>query len=155
MGRGFHCVVKCFVGTMSFRVTLDTGSARNLVRAGFTEKLRSSAKTREAVLGRGRADRPVVCTGICNDMNSATLDYVINVRCRFESVPDGRGKPAACEVEVGFAELEGASDCLLVGFPTLLKWGMAIDEDADGHLWVELRRLGVTLLAERPREDGP
>jgi hypothetical protein len=86
-------------------------------------------------------------------MNSAVLEHVLSLRCRFDSVPDGRGKPTSCEVEVSFSELDGASDCLLIGFPTLVKWGMAVDEDADGHLWVELRRLGVTLLAERPKDE--
>jgi len=152
MGRGFHCVARCTIGSVSFRVTLDTGSARNLVRSSFAEKLRTNSKTRDAVLGRGRADKPVICTGICSDMNSAVLEHVLNLRCRFDSVPDGRGKPVSCEVEISFSELEGASDCLLIGFPTLVKWGMSIDEDADGHLWVELRRLGVVLLAERPTD---
>ena len=58
------------------------------------------------------------------------------------------------EVEIGFAELADASDCLLVGFPTLAMWGFSVDEDADGHLWVEFRRLGITLLAERPPSAG-
>ena len=38
---------------------------------------------------------------------------------------------------------------MIVGLPTLAQWGMALDSDADGNVWVELRKLGITLLAER------
>ena len=46
--------------------------------------------------------------------------------------------------------LDDAADAMLVGFPTMLEWGVAFEQDADGHIWVELRRFGLTLLAERP-----
>lgn len=153
MGRGFHCVVRVKVGSVSFRVTIDTGSARNLIRSSFAEKLRVNAKTRDAVVGRGRADKVINCTGICADMESSVLEFVSTVQCMFESVADGRGLPATSTVEVPFAELDNASDCLLIGFPTLADWGLRLDKDADENVWLELVTLGVTLLAERPPAD--
>ena len=50
MGRGYYCVVPVTVGQVRFRATLDTGAARNLIRAEFAEQLRKSAKTRDAVV---------------------------------------------------------------------------------------------------------
>ena len=52
MGRGFNCVVMVTVGTQRFRMTVDTGAARSLIRAKFADQLRRSAKTREAVVRR-------------------------------------------------------------------------------------------------------
>ena len=72
------------------------------------------------------------------------------MKCTFESVADGRGLPPSSTVEIPFAELDNASDCLLIGFPTLTDWGLRLDKDADGNVWLEFVTLGVTLLAERP-----
>ena len=69
--------------------------------------------------------------------------------CELESVTDGAGPAKKCEVSLDFAELKGASDPVLIGFPQLLQWGVRFEEDADGNPWVELTKLGVTLLAER------
>ncbi len=38
---------------------------------------------------------------------------------------------------------------MIIGLPTLAQWGVALDSDADGNIWVELRKLGITMLAER------
>jgi hypothetical protein len=72
----------------------------------------------------------------------------------FESVADGRKSVPKAEVVVPFAELDDASDPLLLGFPLLMEWGLKIEVDADGHIWVEFLKLGVTMLAERPSGEG-
>ncbi len=36
---------------------------------------------------------------------------------------------------------------MIIGYPTLLKWGYAIEEDDDGNVFIELRKLGMRLLA--------
>ena len=82
-------------------------------------------------------------------METSVLDHVSTVSCQFESVADGTGPAKTCEVALEFAELQGASDPVLIGFPQLLQWGVRFEEDADGNPWVELTKLGVTLLAER------
>ncbi len=46
-----------------------------------------------------------------------------------------------------FGELDGISENLIVGFPMLARWGFGLDSDADGNIWVEFRKLGVTMLA--------
>jgi hypothetical protein len=44
---------------------------------------------------------------------------------------------------------------MLLGFPGLLRWTPCFDRDDDGNVWVQVRRLGVTLLAEgAPEQDG-
>ena len=56
-------------------------------------------------------------------------------------------------ISLNFVELDGASDAMLMGFPTLTDLGFALDRDVDGHVWVSLRKLGVTLLAEVPNDE--
>ena len=138
MGRGYRCVVPVKVGKAAFRVTLDTGAARSLIRADFAAQLRKSQQTAEAVLQRAQADEAISCVGICSDMESGVLEFVQSLRLRFEGVRDGRGSAPAAEIEVPFAELKGASDALLIGFPLLLSWGMQFDQDDDGNIWIEL-----------------
>ncbi len=57
-------------------------------------------------------------------------------------------------VDVTFGELDGITEMMILGPPTLARWGMNLDSDADGNVWVEFRKLGINLLAERFHE-GP
>ena len=56
-------------------------------------------------------------------------------------------------MSLNFVELEGVSDAMLMGFPTLTDLGFALDRDVDGHVWISLRQLGVALLAEVPNDE--
>ena len=58
-------------------------------------------------------------------------------------------KVPSVSAEVDFGELDGISENMMIGFPTLAEWGMNLDSDADGNVWVEFRKLGVTMLAEQ------
>ena len=60
-----------------------------------------------------------------------------------------RAPTATTEVPVTFGELDGISKNMIIGFPTLAKWGFVLDLDADGNAWAGFRKLGVTMLAER------
>ena len=51
-------------------------------------------------------------------------------------------------------ELPGAADYLLMGFPDIVKFDTRFYEDADGNVYVEMQKLGVTLLAESPPKAG-
>jgi len=51
---GFNCVIVVRIGGVPFRVVLDTGAARSLIRTSFAEQLRKSKKTRAQCTGRGR-----------------------------------------------------------------------------------------------------
>jgi len=148
MGRGFHCVVPVTIGSQQFRMTVDTGAARSLIKTRFATDLRRSVKTRDSLVLRAKADRPVSCIGICQGMESPVLEHVTRINLSFDEVSDGRGKPRRVSTEVDFAELEGASDMLLLGFPQIAEWGLNITRDDDGHVWVEFSKLGVTLLSE-------
>ena len=47
-------------------------------------------------------------------------------------------------------ELEDAADCLLIGYPELIReFKPAFDEDSDGYPWVEFRKAGIMLVGER------
>ena len=72
----------------------------------------------------------------------------------FEGVHEGTIAPLQATVDVTFGELGGISEAMIIGFPTLAKWGYALDADADGNIWVELRKLGITMLAEGPVVDA-
>jgi len=60
LNPGHHCVVRMSVGQRSFRITLDTGAARNLARTSFVQQLRKYPSTREAV-GESEPIRPISC----------------------------------------------------------------------------------------------
>ena len=150
MGRGFNCVVMVTVGTQRFRMTVDTGAARSLIRAKFADQLRRSAKTREAVVRRFKGDRAILCEGVVKGMETKPVQVVDVLRLGLRSDDGARRTGELVEVEAEFGELEDAADALLLGFPQALAWGAAFAKDVDGHVWVEFRTLGVTLLAEGP-----
>ncbi|MCP4900485.1 MAG: hypothetical protein GY906_26270, partial [bacterium] len=52
-----------------------------------------------------------------------------------------------------FGELEGASDALIVGYPTLAEWGFGLERDDDGIVWVELRSLGLRVPSETQQQQ--
>ena len=54
---------------------------------------------------------------------------------------------------MNFAEMKDCADGLILGFPDLARFGYHVVEDEDGHIWISFSKLGVTLLAEAPKED--
>ena len=108
MGRGFHCVIPVAVGSQQFRMTVDTGAARSLIKTRFAADVRRSVKTKDSVVLRAKADRPVSCIGICQGMESPVLEHLTRLNLSFDEIPDGTGKPKRISTEVDFAELEGA-----------------------------------------------
>ena len=46
--------------------------------------------------------------------------------------------------------MEDAADCLLIGFPDLIRdYWPAFHEDVEGYPWVEFREAKITLLGEK------
>ena len=79
------------------------------------------------------------------------MDTADQVRLSFTDILSGHeGK---CEVT--FTECADAADCMLIAFPDLVRLGFGIEDDDDGLVWVTLKKVGVTLLAEIPDRDGP
>ena len=60
---------------------------------------------------------------------------------------------ATSHMEVSFGEMEQASEGLILGWPDMVRYGFGTEEDDDGNIWVEFRKLGVTLLSETPDCD--
>ena len=56
---GFNCVVVVYIGGMPFRVTVDSGAARDVIRKSFAQQLRKDKRTREHTWGPRRMSRPV------------------------------------------------------------------------------------------------
>jgi hypothetical protein len=48
---GFMCVIVVRIGGVPFRVVLDTGAARSLIRTSFAEQLRKDRRTNGATYG--------------------------------------------------------------------------------------------------------
>ncbi len=77
------------------------------------------------------------------------------IELTFDSVSeDGRMKPGSKSIVLEMGELPGAADHLLMGFPDIVKFDTRFYQDADGHIYVEMQKLGITLLAESPPRPG-
>ena len=112
-----------------------------------------NAKTRGAVLEQTRGDQAISCVGILNTMVTESMDLMTILSCRFKDLPpDSRTPSPGAEAQIPFVEMEGAADCLLVGFPTICQWDPSFHQDSDGNIWLELKKLNVTLLCEKPVE---
>ena len=148
-------VVPVHIGGVRFRITCDTGAARNLVRQSFVEQLRRNPKTKDALIRRGRGDRVINCTGICKGMSTASIEYCSEIELLWKSVSsDGSKPPPDFSRRVMFSELPEGSDALLLGYPLLAEVGYHTYKDDDDVLWVEFKGLGVTLVAENPPALG-
>ena len=96
-------------------------------------------------------DEDIACTGLTNDMQTGVIEKVSPVLLQFRDMPDDGSKPRQpASVKVDFAELDGAADCLLIGFPECAKWWTAFTQDGDENIWAELRKLNVMCLCDKP-----
>ena len=153
VGQGYHCVVSVYINEKRFRITLDTGCARNFIRSSFRDQLAKNSATSGAVLRRSQGDRPILCTGISKGMETAPVTKHTTIRMSFLDVPDsGIKTKGKTPVDAVFGELDDSCDALLVGFPTLMEWGFYCRMDEDGQPWVGFARWDITLPAEKPTD---
>ena len=132
-----------------FRLVMDTGASRDVIRTKFATQLRSNRLTRDKVVGPRPLTDWISFVGVCEGMTTDSVTCATQVELGFTDAEQGNSE----KISVNFVELEGASDAMLMGFPTLTDLGYALDRDDDGHVWVSLRKLGVTLLAEMPSDE--
>jgi len=147
--EGVNCNVPVRIGDVTFRICVDTGGSRSVVRADFVKALLKNARTKDSVKERMSIRQSIVCSGICEGMKSEEMTRVARIEMFLDPVSEDGGKvsePVAIELEMG--ELGGAADALLMGFPEIAKFGCRFYDDEDGNLWVDFTRLGVVLLAE-------
>jgi len=150
LDAGYNCNVTVKVGGICFRVCIDTGGARSIIRKEFVQQLLRSEKTREWVGERCATTEKIICSGICKGMRSLAIEAVCDLTVLFQSISeDGITQDADVAVKVNFAELSEAADAMLIGYPELSAWDSHFWRDSDGNDWVEFRKLGVTLLAEK------
>ena len=120
-----------------------------MVRAELVKQLQRSEKTRQGVVERFAVENPITCSGVCKGMVSQEINRVAQITGWLDPVTeDGSKPPAPVALTLEFAELAGAADALLMGFPDLVKYDVRVCDDADGNVWVVFERLGVTMLAE-------
>ena len=82
-------------------------------------------------------------------MKSADMTKAVTIECLFEPVdPHGHQPPKAPKLPIRFAELDGAADALLIGFPELVACGISFSHDCDGNIWVEFKKFGFSVMAE-------
>ena len=146
---GFNCVIVVEIAGMKFRVVLDTGAARDVIRTSFAEQLRRNAKTKKACYGPRPMSETVSFVGVVDGMRTSEVTHSTQITTDFVDLETNRKAPH----ELCFAELAEASDALLIGFPSLCLLGFSTDMDDDGNIWITLSKLGVTTLAETPVED--
>ena len=151
---GFNCVIPVRIGNSVFRMCVDTGGGRSMIRKEFSDKLQKNSHTCKQVLQRNRIIDEVRCTGVCDGMSSATLDFTALVQLTLDPVREDGGKPPPpVDFQLEMGELPNASDSLLMGFPDIVRHQIKFYDDADGNIWVDWGVLGVTVLAERRRQD--
>lgn len=148
---GFNCIIPVRIGKTTFRMCIDTGGGRSMIRKEFCEKLRSHSHTCRQVLQRNRITDDVRCTGVCAGMSSAKLENTALLQLTLDPVREDGGKPHdPVDFQLEMGELPGASDALLMGFPDIVRHQIKFYDDADGNIWVDWGALGITVLAERP-----
>ena len=136
------------IGKRTFKVCLDTGGSRSLIRRSFADQLRKGSQ-KDAIVKQERISPPLHCQGVCEGMKSADMTVAVTVDCQFEaSDPDGHDAAEAPVIPVLFAELDNAADALLIGFPEIVAWGCRFFDDSDGNIWVDFTKLGFCCLAE-------
>ena len=152
--RGFHCVTGCYIGNVRFRITCDTGCARDFVRTQFCNQLKKDAQTKGSVILTERGSREINCTGIVTEMKTPSVTRHTTVKLRFQDVPeDGSAPMKPVSVDVVFGEMDSGADCLLLGFPTLVDWGYQCFNDGDGNPWIRFEKFSITLPCEKPGKN--
>ena len=155
VGRGYHCVVACWIGQQRFRLTVDSGCARNFVRTQFSRQLEKHPKTKDFLKERFTGDREINCVGIVSNMKTPAISNHQTISLTLKNVCEqGLTTKPDCNMDVVFGEIDSAADGLLIGFPTLLEWGYSVYLDSDGKPWMYLRKFDVTLPCETPSDVG-
>ena len=96
---GFNCVIVARVGGVPFRVVLDTGAARSLIRTSFAKQLRANKKTKGATYGPRPLSRPVVLEGVIKGRPSATITSATQIG--LDLVDTVTGKSSRLEAAFG------------------------------------------------------
>jgi hypothetical protein len=151
LGRGWNCVVLVQICGRNFKVLLDSGASRNLVRTAFLKELKDLPGSQEFVKGPGPTDRIIGIAGIHANQTigeSNSVSKACDIRMRFLTGLHPNLKLSASSAEVQFGLMESSADDLVVGAPQLANWGFSLTED-HGVPSVVLFRLGVKLPMEK------
>jgi len=154
MGRGWNLTVLVRVGDQKFAAALDTGAARNIIRAQLVKELMRYKGTTDSVVGRYRDDRTIHIEGVhantplTTDMSIST---VCKLRMQFMQAGERGEKPRGPELAVDFGEMASSSDALIIGMQQLLAWGLRIGQTSSGAPCVELEALGIRCLVKRKK----
>ena len=84
MGTGFHCGVGIRIGSERFRVVLDSGAARNLIRQKFADKLWKSPLTQKSCLRKEKGDREIRFEGVLKGIETEPVSVLTTVMVEYE-----------------------------------------------------------------------
>ena len=108
-GTGFNCVAVGEIGEQRFRIVLDSGAARNVIRTGFAEQLRASPKTQHATYGPRPMSDVINFVGVIEGMKTSDVTHATQLTMTFTDVESGK----KASTELCFGELAEASDATL------------------------------------------
>jgi hypothetical protein len=87
--------------------------------------------------------------GVIKGRPSATITSATQIGLDLLDTISGKDS----RLEACFGELADCADPIIPGFPELARFGYQVEEDDDGHIWVQFHKIGVTLLAETPDQE--
>ena len=141
-GLGVNCVVPVRVGPMVFKLTVDTGAARSIIRKSVAESLMKAKTTKEYVGPLGRLPYAVVFQGLTAAMESEPASTQVPVLLgltamdgetqrvqatghdkRSSSTKETTREPKKVELTTEFLVVDGASDPFLIGFGDMCRMG--------------------------------
>ena len=101
-----NLIVDLRVGKKEFKITLDTGSARDLIRANFAAQARRHPETRKACIERKAIEGGgIICETVIQGQETAAMTYVQVVDITLVSTLGMGGEPRV-PVRVNFVEMD-------------------------------------------------
>ena len=89
---GFNCVVVAKINGKRFRVVLESGAARSLIRTNFAQQLRKNKNTKIAAYGLRPLSQPVVLEGVIKGHPSATIRNATQLRLEMTDTQEGHSE---------------------------------------------------------------
>ena len=87
--RGTNCVIVVSINGIRFRVTLDTGAARDVIRKSFAKRLREDKRTKHLIYGPRSMSQSVTFVGVIKGMTSSEVNEVTQVKFRVHDSETG------------------------------------------------------------------
>ena len=157
-------MIEVRIGAKWFKMTVDTGAARSLVRADLAKNLREDPVTRNFCMERLAAPDPKTCNSASENAPVMELDdqqlltfmlsgftYDVSASGRYRIRPE---RAEAIVREAPFAEAENLADNLIFGLGHDLESGLAVVHH-EGKVYAIFRDLGIAVPARYNLDRAP